>query len=65
MKTACPGCGSEVVKRVYLELQGDDPLFAETYGCGSVRLWGLAPDDNVVRKCLRPQKDPALNSPAE
>lgn len=50
MNTTCPVCGAALVQRVYLVPDGA-PLFAETYACGSVHLWGAVQGDGWARAC--------------
>jgi hypothetical protein len=54
MKTACPDCHAAVIRRVNLERPGDPPLFAETYACGAVRVWGLVDAGNLAPRCCQP-----------
>ena len=57
MKTACPTCRAPVQQRVHLSAPGYPdasaplPLFAETYTCGAVHLYGQIEGDGVARTC--------------
>lgn len=52
MRTQCPDCGAALYERFYLERGGDSVLFAETYVCGAVWLWGeVAPEVRAARRC--------------
>ena len=50
--TACPHCGANLHERVRLGLPTAMFMFAETYECGAVLLWGSAPED--VNRRLTP-----------
>lgn len=49
--TACPTCKALIVSRRHVARPGDETLFAETYGCGAVLLYGLVEGDGVARSC--------------
>lgn len=40
MRTTCPECGERMVSRAWVSKNDDPPLFADTYKCGAVKLWG-------------------------
>ena len=53
----CKDCGAVVVSRAHLVAKGCGeqlPLFAETYTCGAIQLWGLIEGDGVARSCPAP-----------
>lgn len=50
MKTSCQHCKAPIMARSHLSFLGD-PLFAETYQCGAVQLWGAVEGDGVARTC--------------
>jgi predicted RNA-binding Zn-ribbon protein involved in translation (DUF1610 family) len=39
MKTACPACGAEIVRRTWV--RDDPPLFVEVYRCGAAIACGV------------------------
>lgn len=53
MRAACPKCAGELVQRVYLSVvDGARPMFAESYNCGAVHIWGqIASGTSVPREC--------------
>lgn len=62
MRTECDACGAVIVSRVYLERQSgvagaDNPIFAETYQCGAVHLYGWVAVD--CDHCTTPRRCPA------
>lgn len=54
MVTSCSTCNAPIVKREHLVVPGcgeQRPLWAETYRCGAVRMFGLIEGSGVARTC--------------
>jgi len=50
----CEHCRARIIQRHYLSVEGFGeplPLFAESYACGAVQLYGLVEGDGVARTC--------------
>ncbi len=57
--TVCGTCKADLKQRVWLTVKdcGEQaPLFAETYECGAIKLWGLVEGSGVARSC--PKENP-------
>lgn len=51
--TRCGRCGSPLAIRSHLNLRGDPLVFAETYTCGAIVVWGHVSGDPNIRPCRR------------